>query len=79
MPLNQSEASPQIYELWRQSNPYTIILDVKELVLDVVTMNNDYYYLKVGCIVIICIPKDSLGFDLSSYPGFKHAVALTLP
>ena len=24
--------------------------------------------------MIICIPKDSLGFDLSSYPGFKHAV-----
>ena len=74
MPLNQSQASPQIYELWRQSNPYTVILNVKELGLDVVTMNNDCYHLKVGCIVIICIPKDCLGFDLSSYPDFKHVV-----
>ena len=46
--------------------PYTAIVNVTKLGLDVVTMKSDLHHLKVGCIDNICISKVVCSFALSS-------------
>ena len=46
--------------------PYTAIVNVTKLGLDVVTMKSDLHHLKVGYIDNICISKVVCSFDLSS-------------
>ena len=55
---------PADFQTVAQSHPYTVILQVTKSGLDVVTMNNDWCHMKVGCLVNICMLKVSCRFDL---------------
>ena len=56
---------PADFQTVAQSHPYTVILQVTKSGLDVVTMNNDWCHMKVGCLVNICMLKVSCRFDLT--------------
>ena len=56
---------PADFQTVAQSHPYTVILQVTKSGLDVVTVNNDWCHMKVGCLVNICMLKVSCRFDLT--------------
>ena len=56
---------PADFQTVAQSQSYTVILQVTKSGLDVVTMNNDWCHMKVGCLVNICMLKVSCRFDLT--------------